>query len=402
MSRGPARFGREVLGPIVAEFCLQLWSLGVLMERPDEAAMLFCARGGLRLHLAYERFLAATALRSPLSVAPLMVSRVAAVRPALVRGLDERVDDLLPAAASTLSYEFARSSLAGVARAVSGVEPVGPQWTAPFRTKDLVALFRHTDGGPVVDELTRQAALLDRHLRETLRGRRHAVLVDTGLYGTTRELLAEGLPGITFSSALMARSYRPGLPVRGSRTFGLSVEATDYSPWRRRTAMLRYWHFIEWLFEPDLPSVRSFVVDGGSVRSNLQVEVWRDRIEPGPGSAAAGVFAYIDALPRGSGAQIVADADRAWAEFRRAVVWPNRDHGRALEIGSRSHDFGTDATWTQRPWSGALGALRGSSMWREGEIARSGTALRVPLLLAIEAAYTVRHAKRSIARRNRS
>jgi hypothetical protein len=40
-------------------------------------------------------------------------------------------------------------------------------------------------------------------------------------------------------------------------------------------------------------------------------------------------------------------------------------------------------------------------MWREGEIARSGSRLRAPLLAAIEAAYAVRGLKRTVSERFR-
>jgi hypothetical protein len=327
------------------------------------------------------------------------VSRVAAIRPAIVRSLAAGHTALPHATAATLSYEFPRTSHAQVAQALSGVEVTGDEWSAPFRSEDFLAILRGSRGEPVVAELSRQTELFGRHLRATLGHRYHGVLIDTGLYGTTRALLAEGLPDLAFSSALIARSYRPGLARRSTRTFGLSVEATGYSPWRRRTAMLRYWHFVEWLFEPDLPSVRGFTEVGGEVRADLQVDGWQERIAPPPGSAAAGVLSYLDALPPGSGAKIVEDADRAWGAFRRTIVWPGIEDARALAVGTRSHDFGKDATWTERPWSGPLGALRGTSMWREGEIARSGTPLRAPLLVTIEAAHTLRHAKRAVARK---
>ena len=55
-------FGRAVLGPIFAEFCLRLWSIGALLTEPGRAALLFCARGGLRMHLAYEAFLSSSCL----------------------------------------------------------------------------------------------------------------------------------------------------------------------------------------------------------------------------------------------------------------------------------------------------------------------------------------------------
>jgi hypothetical protein len=391
-------FGRSVLGPIVAEFCLRLWSLGSMMDRPADATYLFCARGGLRMQQAYERFLAAADLPSPVAIAPLMVSRVVAIRPALVHTLKHRLETLPDAAATTLRYEFPRASVADVATAMTGTSPRvrGSAWEAPFTPAGFAALLRDPDGQPVADALTGQAELFDRHLRAAINGRGHAVLVDTGLYGTTRLLLAEGLPDISFSSALIARSFRPGPP--NPRTFGLSVEAKGYSPARRRTALLRYWHFVEWLFEPPLPSVRSFIDEHGTPRSNLEIDGWRGHVDATPGTAYAGLLDYLDALPPHPAEMIALDADRAWGAFRRAVVWPRHAEATALSVGTRSHDFGTDGTWDERTWRGAAAALRGSSMWRGGEIARSGTKLRLPLLAAIEIAYSARHVRRAAGR----
>ena len=389
----PETFGREVLGPIVAEFCLRLWSLGSLFQHPDDIAFLFCARGGLRMQLAYERFLAASGLSSPVHMAPLMVSRLAAIRPALMQTVDHDLDTLVPSAATTLGYEFSRASLAAVALAVSGTTPNSSdrRWEVPQSGEGFAALLKHRDGQPVVEALSRQSELFVRHLQAALSGRRRAVLVDTGLYGTTRQLLAEGVPGVAFSSALIARSFRPGLPRRNAKIFGLTVEADGYSALRRRTTILRYWHFVEWLFEPELPSVRTFESQEGVVRSNLEVDGWPGRVLPAPGSAFAGVIEYLEALPNDAVERIVLDVDHAWRDLHRAVVWPDRAHGTALLTGTRSHDFGTDATWSARPWRGPVAALTGSTMWREGEIARSGSPLRLPLLGAVEAAYSGRN-----------
>lgn len=392
-------FGRDVLGPIVAEFCLRLWSLASLMDRRDDAALLFCARGGLRLQLAYERFLGASGLESPAHVAPLMVSRVVAIRPALARAVDEETPTLLPATATTLTYEFPRATLAEVAIAMSGVAPAaetGAEVDAPFTPRGFAALLRHPAGRPVAEAITTQAGLFTRHLRQALDDRRHAVIVDTGLYGTTGSLLAEGLPDLHASSALLARTFRPG--PRTAATFGLSLQAQGYSPLLRRTALLRYWHFVEWLFEPDLQSVRWFTDENGTVRSNLEIPDWWQRLGPAPGTAFAGILDYLDGLPAGPASRIVTDADRAWDEFRRAVVWPSREHGLALAVGTRSDDFGTDRTWGERSWQGPVAALRGSSMWRGGEIARSGSRLRLPLLAAVEGAYCARHVHRTLSR----
>ncbi|MFC5141977.1 hypothetical protein ACFPK1_27335 [Actinomycetospora rhizophila] len=394
------KIGRDVLGPIVAEFCLRLWALSTLLERPAETSMLFCARGGLRIQMAYDRFLAACELTTPVAMAPLMVSRLAAVRPALVRGIEDEAEGLGPNVASTLVYEFRHSTVADVARAVTGMPPAGRggPWNEPITPSGLTHLFRHADGQPLLTALRTQAARFSRHLHDAAGGRHRVILVDTGLYGTTRALVAEGLPDLDVSSALIARSYRPG--AHHERTFGLSVQADGYSPLQRRTALLRYWHFIEWLFEPDLPSVGAFEEIDGRTLSDLEVEVadWQGRLAPEPNSVFAGVLAYLDNLAPGAARQVTLDADRAWRAFKRAVVWPDREHGHALQVGARSSGFGVETTWAPRPWNGPLAALQGSSMWREGEIARSGTPFRRPLLALVEAAYGVRRIRRTLTR----
>lgn len=394
-------FGREVLGPIVAEFCLRLWTLTDQLERPDDAALLFCARGGLRMQLAHERFLAATGLPSTVHRAPLMASRLATVRPAIQRGLDEGRDTLLPAAASAMSHEFRSASVADVFAAVTGVRPVSraPRWQRRFTPEELTALLRHPDEVAGARALADQARLFTRHLHEVLGARRTAVLVDTGLFGTTQDLLAAALPELDIACVLIARSFRPGGAGPGARTTGLSVEAVDYSPLHPRTALLRYWHYVEWLFEPDLPSVRAFAVDGDRVRSDLEVDGWADRVPPTPGTTFAGVVEYLDALSHGPAERVITDAARAWRRYHRAVVWPRREDAEVLSVGTRSQDFGRDVTWDQPAGTSVVAALRGDPMWREGQLARTGSPLRLPLLAALQGAYSTRHVTRSLARR---
>lgn len=404
MTRSPTTeqdFGHGVLGPIVAEFCLRLWSLASLMDRPDDVALLFCARGGLRMQLAYERFLAATGLPSSAHLAPLMVSRVAAVRPSIQRTLDDHSETLSPAVTATLEQEFGRRamSVAEVFGFVTGVAPStpGPAWDETFTSARLLDLVRHADGAAGRAALADQARLFVRHVGEARAGKSTVVLVDTGLYGTTRALMAEGMPELDVGCALLARSYRPGA-VRDPRTAGLSLDAFGYSPLHPRTAILRYWQYVEWLFEPALPSVRTFTVGGGAVQSNLEVPGWRERLDATPASAFTGVLDYLDGLPNGPADRVVAEGERAWRQLYRAVVWPRDHHGELLAVGDRSHDFGRDGMFGQRSFSSPFASLRGESMWREGEIARTGSAFRLPLLMAIEAAYSARKVARSVAR----
>ena len=388
-------FGRDILGPIVAEFCFRLWSLASLIAEPDTTALLFCARGGLRLQLAYDHLLAASGLPAPVHSTSFMVSRLVAARPAVLAGT--------AAARSTLAYEFSGRTLVGAAKAITGVDPgedSALSRDAAYSFDGLQSLLSHPDGGAAAAALAEQAVLFKQHLVAQLAGRRRAILVDTGLYGSTMQLLSSSERAIEFSCAMMARSnYRGDASAHFVRTFGLLLETDGYKPWDRRSVLLRYWHLIESALEPDLPSVKRFTADGDDPRSNLEVVGWRDRVEAEPGSIFAGVLSYIDALPRGPAVTIMTDAKVAWRRLHRAIVWPNDRTGIDLDVGPRGHDFGFDDASAARPWNGPLAALRGHSFWREGEIARSGSVLRLPLLAAIEGAYGIRSLKRALVRR---
>jgi hypothetical protein len=96
------------VGPIFAEFALKMWILLSNLEHPDDTVLLFCARGGLRLQTIYESFLAASGLTSPVAIEALMVSRIVAVRSALLKRV--------PAAFVQIEYEFGGLSLRDVAR----------------------------------------------------------------------------------------------------------------------------------------------------------------------------------------------------------------------------------------------------------------------------------------------
>ena len=153
-----------------------------------------------------------------------MVSRLVAIRPALMRTVDEQLPSLVPAAARTLSYEMPRASLSEVARAMTGVapDPADGRWDAPFTPPGFASLLRHSDGRAVTEVLAHQATLFVRHLEDQLGGRPRAVLVDTGLFGTTAHLLADGQPDVDFSSVLIARSnYRRERPPSPSKVFGI-------------------------------------------------------------------------------------------------------------------------------------------------------------------------------------
>lgn len=384
-----ACFGRDVLGPIVAEFCLRIWLYADQARKgEDEAVLMFCARGGIGIREAFERVMERLNLPLPVRRENLMISRLAAARSAVVRRS--------PAALDELGREFAGGSFADVAQALSGgCEVPSERWRRRFIPAEFYALLESEEGREALAAIERQNDLFSRHFDAVRGGATRVLLCDTGLYGSTQRLLAAGFPDLSIETVQFARCNYKGLSEEHfPRVAGLVVEENLYNPLRIETTILRYWHLIESLFEPAVASVRDFREDEtGAVISNCG-DIRHGVIDPAAGNAMLGsVLAYIDDMT--DGATVLTEAERAWPQLKRAIINPSSSDVFALEVGDRSVDFGRpDIVSTIQPDSGAslIGRIRliRSHLWREGAIAREFSILRPALLAAVEAAHMLR------------
>lgn len=386
-AHGPYEFGGEVLGPIVAEFCLAIWLYADEAGKNGDAALLFCARGGIGIRAAFERLVGRLNLPLAMRRENLMVSRLIAARAAVMARSRTALDEL--------GREFEGGSFADVALALGSARYDLPAaWAERFRPERFFALLDSPAGAAVTADIDRQNKLFRRHLAAAGAGAKRLILCDTGLYGSTQRLLAAGLPELSFETIQFARCNYKGLGEEHfPRVVGLSVERDRYSPFIVRSSVLRYWQLIESLFEPAIPSVRSFSEGNeGEVLCNAG-GIAHGAIDVAAGNPLlAGALAYIDTVADGQA--IMADAARAWPRLRQAVTRPGEADLAALSIGERSVDFGRTGT------VGDGGALQGgmlarltalkTQLWREGAIVRAFPRSRLPLLTAIEAFHTLR------------
>jgi FMN phosphatase YigB (HAD superfamily) len=384
-------FGRQILGPIFAEFALKTWTLLSGLEHPDDSVLLFCARGGLRLQAIYQKFLVASGLTSPVAIKPLMISRIVAVRSSLLKGG--------AAAFEQIGHEFRGRSLRDVARAIGCIEPdqanvgSGAIWDAPYSRQSLEALLASPAGQPFLSATANQDSLFREHLEDCTTGRSRAILCDTGLFASTLQLLEEAVPEKQWSCVQFARANYKQLPTpHFGKVVGIATHDDRYSPFNSRTSILRYWHLIEATLEPELPSARSFTRVEGVARSNLEIDGWSQRIAPEQDELFAGILDYIGALrPADATTRIMTDVETAFRCLHRAVVWPTRNDARLLDFPPRSVDFGKDGHVPVIARGGGLVQAVRTSEWREGAIAEMAIPLlRLPLLAAVEAAFSAR------------
>jgi FMN phosphatase YigB (HAD superfamily) len=383
-------FGQLVLGPIATQFCLLIWLYAAQVEALDQATLLFCARGGIGIREVFERVLARLGLPLAMPRENIMISRLVAARAALLARSDSALQEL--------SREFRVNSFAEVANALGGrAYRLADKWQQPFSAHNFLKLLFGETGGEVLADIQTQNALFVRHFA-TLRGNAtRIVLCDTGLYGSTQRLLASAFPEIGIESIQFARAnYKGHGEEHFSKLAGLLVEQNYYSPFNVHSCVLRYWHLIESLFEPAIPSVRSFAEDGqGEVTANCG-DIRSGSVDPALGNyLLSGALSYADALPINGGAVALGNAEVAWLRLKKAIARPTPADLRCLEIGGRSVDFGRSdvlrvlSVAQRKPWASKLTSLR-DQLWREGAIAREFPVLKHALLPMLESVHSLR------------
>jgi len=388
-------FGRAVFGPIVAQFCLNIW----LYARQAEAqggTLVFCARGGIGIREAFERLLDRLGLPLEISRDNILISRLVAARTAL--------EARSPAVLDELGREFEVNSFAEVATFLGGrTYALTQAWNKRFVATRFFEMLGSDAGQNVLADIMQQNALFRRHLEAIAGNDGRVILCDTGLYGSTQRLLAAGMPERHFETIQFARCNYKGLSEdHFPGLSGLVVEDNLYNPFKVETVILRYWHVIESLFEPTIPSVRLLTLrQDGCVEGNCG-EIRYGKVDTTAGNPLlAGVLDYIDGVADGT--QVMRDAAVAWSRLKQAITNPTASDMIALGVGFRSVDFGRSESVNvlNRPDQAGL-ALRlksiKSQLWREAAIARNFPRLKSALLPALELAHIVRGVTASLQR----
>jgi FMN phosphatase YigB (HAD superfamily) len=224
-----AAFAAEVFGPILVEFCVLLWLYTAQAEQTHSPVLLFCARGGIGIRAAFE--LVISKLELPLRTARknLLVSRLVAARSALLARGESAVEEL--------DREFRNGSFASVAAALGGRSyNLELEWQKAFSARDFLTLLNLPSGAEVLADIREQTLLFEHHLRSLSQGADRLILCDTGLYGSTQRLLADGFPQDHFETLQFARSnYKGHSEGHFQNVAGLLVEDNFYNPLNDRT-----------------------------------------------------------------------------------------------------------------------------------------------------------------------
>jgi len=357
------------MGPILAECCYALYIYLDAIADGGQSRVLYCARGGLILRRALERFLERIERVPPIIGEDFMVSRLAAARLAL---------DVCPKrVAPLLALEFEGRSCAAVASVLSGCTVLSRgAWARPYRFERLFELMSTDAAGRQVHEaMIEQAMLLRAHIASISVEARSLYVVDTGVFGSIGHYLTLGLPDKVLRLVLLFRAnYKKSAKLMLPPAVGLVCDQDHYYPWKPRSVSRLYWPLLEAFFEPELPSVRTYkrTVDG-EVLSNLQQPNWRERLSPDNDPVRAGAFDYLATLDPASIPAIIQQSTNAWRALRRRIVYPTQEDIALLGVSRRGVDFGFDDLVSfGEPVSLSASLSRiarvRNSIWPEGEI----------------------------------
>jgi hypothetical protein len=305
--------GRKWLGPVFAEFARRLELY--MAATPDPSAVaLYCARGGFRLRTIHERWLQRMELPSTKRHEDFMVSRLLATKIALLPAPQVAIESLYREFSSqslrTLTLAFLNEVDAAEAdlsapRLAGTSDAEGIKWLF-FGDHPLARLLRlHADD---------QTILFADHLSTLRRTASRMLIVDSGLYGHTQLLLEAARPDVNWHGVYFARSNYSREPApHFQRATGLILELDEFSFLIPEAAFLRYWHLVEAVLEPSIPSVRWLERrPDGSVGSNMDSVAWQHAVSDDGNPLFAGVIDYIDQLGP-------TDRQHSRAHFREAM-----------------------------------------------------------------------------------
>lgn len=336
--------GRDILGPVVADYLSRLhaWIMG--FEQTRGARTLFVTRAGVRIRKALDTWSAALGLPAPAAADHFWISRLM-----VAKGIWRRAPE---SATALLTREFHHATLADVFNAMLRMAPerarAGFLDEAMQAAGDTLPDFLQSDhpaAAVLRSHFNEQADFFEEAVAAALKGAPVALLVDTGWQGTAQTLLAEAFPDVEWWGAYFGKFGFADTDRREwDRMIGVVFEADAFDPAHPQTATVLNRHLIEQLFEPRGRSIEilSRGPDGRVIAPDAET-LLQDDPRDGSDPLFAGVLEHLETLVPGTGpAQLQARAAIAWKRLARLNAMPTRSEARLLAGIARSADFGRD------------------------------------------------------------
>lgn len=383
-------FGHDVLGPVFAQFCRDLIVWVRSSPAPEDTAVLFAARGGLRLFHIARTFAERTGLDfGGATTNGLMVSRIQVMRAMLLR-TDAALDEFSRYCAKRTLRE-AVALLAAGSPALEHLKDLA----GPYDRARLMQVINGDDalGKALRADISQQEHLLLEHLRTVSASRQRVLLGDTGLFGSTFHVIASAMPEWRTANLMFGRSfYRESTKSHDLRTFGVGFQSSRFSMRDPVSAVIRHWYLVESIFEPPIASVERLAARAPSWTDPDWQTAICDRSNP----HYDGILTYIEQLTPQDLSKVDIRGRTAALELARKILTPTRNDIAVLEIEAQAPSPGDTQEITALQETGPSIKARLASIkkanWQEGQTRRAFPAASTIYLTSVALARVIRSA----------
>lgn len=271
---------RDTMGPYFYEFCHRLHALATMYSTTANTRVYFCRRAGIVLYEYFRLFLKSNQLTPGYDLYDFPVSRIAAIKAALAE------DPMWGGHICSIVFKnktirylieklLCKQNEINIERYIASFDSaILDSRITPGSVKQwLSADASNESDNSIFNYLNRQKEYLDGHF-SSLTGT-NAIIVDSGLYGTVSEVLSGLYPAVKCVSGFVYLSnYNKINPSpHMSYAYGLMGESTKAEYSVNHSAVLRHWHFIEKLLEPDnIDSVSEYSLNMDPITLSLNHE----------------------------------------------------------------------------------------------------------------------------------
>jgi len=329
------QFGYESVGPVVNFFMFKLHSYISQCNRND-CKILFATRAGIRIKDVYQKWLAARGVALYKNMEVLRISRILAIKAAYATNTDLAV--------TTLGREFKTFHLKDIVSSLLNTEiSNGIISEIPNIKQEPLHLFlrrNDTFSGYVNDYLLKQSKLYDSYFSNLSGNAKCIIYVDSGWRGTSQLLLENTFPDFKWSGlyfGCIGRSSILGKTVE--QMIGLIFDSAFYQPDKPETAFVVHRHFIESLFEPNIPTVDHINFDDTDAwlkKNDVEDNETRDDWD----AVFDGVCDYLVERAVDPISSICTVFKKTMDNLANILCYPKRAHVPYVSGKTRSHDLG--------------------------------------------------------------
>jgi hypothetical protein len=393
-------FGRTVLGPIlfVAVHRLRL-HLHALHQQAPNGAALFCARGGLRLRLLYDRSCAALGVESPWPATDYFISRIAAIRGCLAADFPTARGLLVQGMHDATERELLTTLLAGSTAHADDFLPAArgapdiPCDTG--RLLDRLHAGSHPASAAVMAHARDQHALIRSYTDSVLGDARAAVLCDSGLRCTAQIVLSRLFPERDWHGLLLGCLRRGVAADHYPQLHGLLFDIQLHRDQSRRSTFIRHWEFFERVLEPAIPTTSFYVADEANPARALP-DVCRSHPAPAVTEGNPFFTGILDYFATVGPETVTSREDRLYAAYEaaltkldRTLAFPSAHDVELLNIADHDVGFGLSRTLSSTTRSAASRGLVGrlarvqAAAWPHGQARIEFGPLAAPVQLLL-------------------